>query len=229
MLELYIESEIQVLELELDQMHVQELKLELDNVQVPEQGLDQVQELQLLELEPELQVLELELNQDHVQIYESKYETISTVDINNYDNIIQKIKKKNNNSVYINTQIRNPELQNIYRMAIIQRYNKCIISNYDEEVCEASHIIPFAEIHNFDINNGLLLNNILHKLFDKYYWSLTPDLIVITNHNKYNFLSKYNGKKIEILQNYPITCEYLKNHYNEFLKRLENNSHYNNY
>ena len=38
---------------------------------------------------------------------------------------------------------------------------------------------------------------------------------------------EYNGKKIEILQNYPITCEYLKNHYNEFLKRLENNNHNN--
>ena len=190
---------------------------ELVQVQVPE--LDQVPEQ--VPVQVQVQVPEQE------QIYESKYKIISTLDINNYDNIIQKIKEKNNNSVYINTQIRNPELQNIYRMAIIQRYNKCIISNYDEEVCEASHIIPFSEIHNFDINNGLLLNNILHKLFDKYYWSITPDLIVITNHNKYNFLSEYNGKKIEILQNYPITREYLKIHYNEFLKRSVDNCYYN--
>ena len=34
-------------------------------------------------------------------------------------------------------------------------------------VCDASHIIPFSETLSFDVDNGILLNSILHRLFDK--------------------------------------------------------------
>lgn len=59
----------------------------------------------------------------------------------------QKILKiiQNNNSIYITTKTRHPELQNLYREAIINRFNKCILSDMDKEVCKASHIIPFSE------------------------------------------------------------------------------------
>jgi hypothetical protein len=137
-----------------------------------------------------------------------------------YNNIIQKIKEKNNNSVYINTNIRNPQLQNEYRKVIIQRFNKCIISDYDSEVCEAAHIVPFSESENFEIDNGLLLNCVLHNLFDKYYWSINPDTFCIEifkpdTSNIYSILKEYNNKYIEILKEYPKIKEYLKNHYDK--------------
>ena len=137
-----------------------------------------------------------------------------------YNNIIQKIKEKNNDSVYINTNIRNPQLQNEYRKAIIQRFNKCIISDYDSEVCEAAHIVPFSESENFEIDNGLLLNCVLHNLFDKYYWSINPDTFCIEifkpdTSNIYSILKEYDNKYIEILKEYPKIKEYLKNHYDK--------------
>jgi len=55
----------------------------------------------------------------------------------------------------------------------------------NEEICEAAHIIPFSLSENFDINNGLLLNCILHKLFDKHYWSINPDSLCVEI-NKFN-------------------------------------------
>ena len=137
-----------------------------------------------------------------------------------YNNIIQKIKEKNNNSIYINTNVRNPQLQNEYRKAIIQRFKKCIISDYDCEVCEAAHIIPFSESENFEIDNGLLLNCVLHNLFDKYYWSINPDTFCIEifkpdTSNIYSILKEYDNKYIEILKEYPKIKEYLKNHYDK--------------
>jgi len=137
-----------------------------------------------------------------------------------YNNIIQKIKEKNNNSIYINTNVRNPQLQNEYRKAIIQRFDKCIISDYDSEVCEAAHIISFSESENFEIDNGLLLNCVLHNLFDKYYWSINPDTFCIKifkpdTSNIYSILKEYDNKYIGILKKYPKIKEYLKNHYDK--------------
>ena len=128
--------------------------------------------------------------------------------------------KKINKSLYINVTIRNPELQSVYRKSIIKRFNKCIVSNYDEEICEASHIIPFSESENFDVDNGLLLNNILHKLFDKHYWSINPttlcfEIIKYSTVNIYNIMKQYDNQCIEILKKYPKTNGYLTAHYNK--------------
>ena len=136
------------------------------------------------------------------------------------DKQIQEINENNNNSLYITTTIRNPALQNIYRKAIIQRFNKCIISDYDNEICEASHIIPFSESKNFDINNGILLNNILHKLFDKHYWSINPitlcfEIVKSPTIDIYNIMKQYDKQCIEILKKYPQINKYLTNHYSK--------------
>ena len=81
--------------------------------------------------------------------------------------------------IYVSCDVRNPVLQNAFRDGLINRFNKCIISNMHFDVCEACHIIPFSESKSFDIDNGLLLNCILHKLFDNYEFSINPvDLIV---------------------------------------------------
>ena len=68
-----------------------------------------------------------------------------------------------------------------------------------DDVCEAAHIIPFCESNDqdcFDIDNGILLNKVLHKLFYKmvknyfffkYYFSyiirkvLPPKVLLLTS------------------------------------------------
>jgi ParB/RepB/Spo0J family partition protein len=134
---------------------------------------------------------------------------------------------KNKNSPYIipTNKIRNPILQNYYREGLINRYKKCIISGMHMEVCEACHIIPFSESENFDINNGILLNSVLHKLFDKHYWSINPSTLCVEISNKCNdfeFLQEYNNKCIDILNQYDDTKHNLRNHYDIFILKQKN-------
>ena len=88
------------------------------------------------------------------------------------------------------------------------------------EVCEAAHIIPFSKCENFDIDNGLLLNSILHKLFDKYDWSINPNSLCIeinkVSTDIYNILKPYENKHIKILLYFPKTIINLQEHYKEF-------------
>jgi ParB/RepB/Spo0J family partition protein len=148
-----------------------------------------------------------------------------------YNNKIKKIIAKNNNSVYISTETRNPKLQNLYREAITNRFNKCIISDMDNEVCEAAHIIPLTESkesESFDYDNGLLLNSVLHKLFDKHYWSICPETMCVKifissdKVNIYNILKPYENKCLEILKKYNNIIKYLESHYNKAIEKFKN-------
>ena len=149
-------------------------------------------------------------------------------DLTEYNNKIQNIIEKNNNSVNINinTQVRNPELQKLYRDYIVKRFNKCIVSDMDNEVCEAAHIVPFSESQNFDIDNGLLLNSVLHKLFDKHYWSICPDtynikFFIPDNKNSiHDILKPYENKCLEVLKQYSKISELLTIHYNVAEQKL---------
>ena len=134
---------------------------------------------------------------------------------------------KNDNLPYIipTNKIRNPILQNYYRDGLINRYKKCIISGMHMEVCEACHIIPFYDSENFDIDNGILLNSVLHKLFDKHYWSINPSTLCVeisNNCNNFEFLQEHNNKYINILEQYDNTKHNLRSHYDIFI--LKNNS-----
>lgn len=116
-------------------------------------------------------------------------------------------------------------MMNVYRNAIIQRFNKCIVSDMNNEVCEAAHIIPLCEISkvdkltSFDIDNGILLNCVLHKLFDKHYWCINPKTLCIEICNKsptiYDILKPYENKYIGILKQYTNVIKYLTKHYNK--------------
>ena len=115
--------------------------------------------------------------------------------------------------------VRNPELQYEFRTKLIDRYDKCIITDMDNEVCEAAHIIPFSESPNFDIDNGILLNLILHKLFDDYVWSINPDtlrIVVSDGGLKYDILKNNRKKHIERLENHRLTLDSIKIHFLKF-------------
>ena len=50
--------------------------------------------------------------------------------------------------------------QEKFRNNLIKKYELCIITGKDEDICEACHIIPHSECtydKKYDINNGLLL------------------------------------------------------------------------
>jgi len=74
----------------------------------------------------------------------------------------------------------------------------------------------------YDINNGLLLNTSLHKLFDEYLFSINPDTKRIEFNKKilndvnYVNYTKYNN--IILNQLTKKTCQYLENHYKKFVE-----------
>jgi hypothetical protein len=155
----------------------------------------------------------------HTNNSNTKIKKVLTLD--EYDEKIKNIIKNNDNNVFVKgTKIRIPELQNLFRKQIVYRYNRCIISNMYKSVCEAAHITPFSETLSFDVDNGILLNDILHKLFDKYYWSINPqslcvELFIDNTNGAYDILKPYENKYIECLKNYPKSIESIVSHYNK--------------
>jgi len=122
--------------------------------------------------------------------------------------------------LYVNCLQRNPELQSEYRNKLVERFKCCVISNLHPNLCEACHIIPFSECENFDVENGLLLNPILHKLFDSHQFSIEPKtLIVKVNRNSiyYSYMRQFKNLKVSILEQYPSIINNLESHYKIFL------------
>jgi ParB/RepB/Spo0J family partition protein len=122
--------------------------------------------------------------------------------------------------LYVNCLQRNPELQSEYRTKLVERFNYCIISNLHPNLCEACHIIPFSECENFDVENGLLLNPILHKLFDGYQFSIEPNNLIVKVNRKsiyYNYMRQFKNQKLSILEHYPAVRANLESHYKIFV------------
>lgn len=96
--------------------------------------------------------------------------------------------------------------QNTFRKLIIERDKKCIVSGANKSICEACHIIPYCDsddIHIYDVNNGILLNRNIHKLFDEHLVTINPDtceFIVtpeILNESDYDCINVYHKKHID--------------------------------
>jgi len=117
-------------------------------------------------------------------------------------------------------QDKNRRQQKDFRNKIIELYkSKCIVTGYDEEECEACHIIPVENGGDYSPYNGLLLNRNIHKLFDKFYWTIDSNTFEIKINpqieNKNLSIKNYKGI---ILNLPPETADYLKWHnYKEHL------------
>lgn len=137
-----------------------------------------------------------------------KYIHIEPIIDNNKDDENDEIKKKRNG-------------QSLFRTKLIERYNSCVISGCSYDVCDAAHIIPYAELDSdcYNIDNGILLRQDLHTLFDKKKLTINPNTLVvifdedILKNNK-DYL-RFNNLPIDINLN---SIEYLKKFYilNEF-------------
>ena len=111
--------------------------------------------------------------------------------------------------------------QKEFREQLLEKYNNmCIISNNDcIAELTAAHIIPVSEENNYNIDNGLLLTETLHKTFDKYYWSINPNTMRIEINNNINVgqIKQYNMMKLKLDIN-SIMKSNIMWHYNQFLK-----------
>lgn len=121
--------------------------------------------------------------------------------------------------------------QNFFRQTILSAYNNsCCITNIKiQTLLIASHIIPWAENERLRLNphNGLCLNSIHDKAFDKYLISVTPNYeIKISSQiyeGKYNdaikdIFIKYHNQKIILPDRFVPNKDYLNQHYQKFLQ-----------
>lgn len=122
--------------------------------------------------------------------------------------------------------------QNFFRSAILSSYNlKCCITGLSiPDFLVASHIKPWATDKKNRINprNGLCLNSIHDKAFDKGFITVTPDYKVLISNffDEYSddktvndFFLKFNNQKIILPDKFLPSKEFLDYHYqNIFIK-----------
>jgi len=111
-----------------------------------------------------------------------------------------------------------------FREKVLERFDrKCIITGNLEEECEVAHILPFSfclDIQKYDVNNGLVLSANLHKLFDKYIFSINPNTFCVeVKKDKVYSISQYDGKKLDFKVENIL---YLEKHYNKFTSLNQN-------
>lgn len=122
--------------------------------------------------------------------------------------------------------------QNFFRSTILSSYNlKCCITGLSiPDFLVASHIKPWAKDKKNRINprNGLCLNSIHDKAFDKGFITVTPDYKVLISNffNEYSndkavndFFFKFNNQEIILPNKFLPSKEFLDYHYqNIFIK-----------
>ena len=75
--------------------------------------------------------------------------------------------------------IRDSTSQKAFKDELLKLYNnKCIITASTKPL-EGAHIIPYSECNNFKMNNGLLLRNDIHALFDDFDITINPDTMKV--------------------------------------------------
>jgi predicted restriction endonuclease len=115
------------------------------------------------------------------------------------------------------------QFQKKFRSQLEKRYEQCVISGDDLEMCEACHIVPFCEsdyTQMYDVNNGLLLTGSLHKLFDKYLLSinesgkivLSKEILLKQSYKNYH---KYNGLQLKLNKE---TLKNVQIHYDKYME-----------
>ncbi len=112
--------------------------------------------------------------------------------------------------------------QEDFRKNLINRDKKCVVSQkHIAKECQACHIIPYAEGGDYSINNGLLIANTFHKLFDDYIWSINPDTytidILCDDEEVVGSIYEYSGKKINVEPNESMKKN-LSWHWNKYLE-----------
>lgn len=122
--------------------------------------------------------------------------------------------------------------QSFFRSTILSSYYfKCCITGLSiPDFLVASHIIPWSKNteHRLNPRNGLCLNSIHDKAFDKGYITITPDFTVklSTNFNIFkqekavrDFFLKYENQKINLPDKFLPSKEFLDYHQQNIFKK----------
>jgi putative restriction endonuclease len=115
--------------------------------------------------------------------------------------------------------------QSFFRKAVLAAYNfKCCITGLEiPELLNASHIIPWSkdEINRVNPRNGLCLNAIHDRAFDRGLLTITPDFTIKVSkaikkgnpsHAVQDFLLRFDGAEISIPNRFLPDAKFLKYH-----------------
>lgn len=120
--------------------------------------------------------------------------------------------------------------QSFFRATVLSSYdNKCCITHLsDTRLLEACHIISWAEDESLRTNptNGLCMNALFHKAYDKLLMSITPDYYICIS-DKFidsakddsafsNYLVSLKNKAIALPNRFQPNKEFLDSHYQKF-------------
>lgn len=123
--------------------------------------------------------------------------------------------------------------QSFFRSTILSSYNqKCCITGLSiPDFLVASHIIPWKkdEVNRLNPHNGLCLNSIHDKAFDKGFITITPDFKIriseyFQDYSKENavldFFLKYENQPIILPDRFLPSRDFLNYHYQNIFKKL---------
>lgn len=129
--------------------------------------------------------------------------------------------------------IRQRVNQSFFRAMILSSYNStcCITGLSTPDLLVASHIIPWSKDSKNRLNphNGLCLNSIHDKAFDRGYITITPDFKVKispyfeeykTEDAVNEFFYKINNKPITLPDRFSPSREFLDYHYKNIFKKI---------
>ncbi|MBQ0069369.1 MAG: HNH endonuclease [Bacteroidales bacterium] len=130
------------------------------------------------------------------------------------------------------TIIRQRTNQNLFRNMVLSAYNNtcCITGIARPELVEACHIVDWKEDANNRINpcNGLAMNVLFHRAYDKFYIGISPDLRVVVSDrlyddikginkdNTYAMFNPFNGSQITLPKKFKPNIEFIEKHFCKF-------------
>ena len=122
--------------------------------------------------------------------------------------------------------------QSFFRSAVLSSYNnKCCITDFTcTDLLEACHIVDWSENVENRLNpsNGICLNVLFHKAYDKNYLGISPDYEVFISDRLFDdtveqenlklFFKKYHKTKIQLPDKFLPNKDLLDIHFQKFVK-----------
>lgn len=122
--------------------------------------------------------------------------------------------------------------QSFFRSAVLSSYNnRCCITNFTcTDLLEACHIIDWSDNVENRLNpsNGICLNVLFHKAYDKNYLGISPDYEVFISDRLFDdtaeqenlklFFKKYHKTKIQLPDKFLPNKDLLDIHFQRFIK-----------
>ena len=122
--------------------------------------------------------------------------------------------------------------QHLFRNMVLSAYNNacCITGIARPELIEACHIIDWKGDEKNRLNpcNGLAMNVLFHRAYDKMFVGISPDLRVEISERMYDglrgedkdktysFFNPYNGVQITLPRKFKPNLAFIEEHYSKF-------------